>query len=184
MAVLMDLYKVHLALHSWIYDLSRHPHVYLQPDVYQRRKLELLTRPTRTVFSFLKDSKMGKKNPIPVAGMPPTTPSLPKALLVGLFIVGTFAGRGESLTIEETDEWKACVRDTKRVHGVVFVAQGSDGVDPSRHWRLHELGKGVSSAVRVHVRCPRLPPPAYARTTLLLLPQNLQKPCLPSSCPL
>lgn len=43
--------------------------------------------------------------------MPPTTPSLPKALLVGLFIVGTFAGRGESLTIEETDEWKACVRN-------------------------------------------------------------------------
>lgn len=74
---------------------------------------------------------MGKKNPIPAAGMPPTTPSLPKALLVGLFIVGTFAGRGESLTIEETDEWKACVRDPSGCTVLNLWSKGLTGSIPA-----------------------------------------------------
>lgn len=77
---------------------------------------------------------MGKKNPIPVAGMPPTTLAMPKALLVGLLIVGTFAGRGESLALEDTGEWRACVRnpsgctrldlDAKRLTGSIPAAIG------------------------------------------------------------
>lgn len=63
--------------------------------------------------------------------MPPTTPSLPKALLAGLFIVGTFAGRGESLTIEETNEWKACVRDPSGCTVLNLWSKGLTGSIPA-----------------------------------------------------
>lgn len=63
--------------------------------------------------------------------MPPTTPSLPKALLVGLFIVGTFAGRGESLTIEETGAWKACVRNPSGCTVLALQSKGLTGSIPA-----------------------------------------------------
>lgn len=72
--------------------------------------------------------------------MPPTTPSLPKALLVGLLIVGTFAGRGESLTIEETDAWKACVRDPSGCTRLNLWSKGLTGSIPAAIGDFTNLG--------------------------------------------